>query len=283
MSIETELQNVVAAASALNQTVRGQIDQINATVGNAIANNDARTTNAINGMNATVNSYVANARGEYLLPPNLIANSFMTEVEEGIPVGYSYSGVQIEAVHPYTQAFEGPYIAERPATAVDDPNLATLANPFWYGVYWKGPRLGRGGLGDGWAGISNGHILKITATPDEGKGWTTVWMPMARAAATERVGFRGFLKIVQGSAAGFGTDSGYMGYGGTGHVVTKQQTDAAPQGWMFLDFVVGTSQVTQPLTSNFALGFSRSENIEAYLALPYAYIPAAAAPGIVLE
>jgi hypothetical protein len=74
-----------------------------------------------------------------------------------------------------------------------------------------------------------------------------------------------------------------MGYGATGHVATKQQTDAAPQGWMFLDFVVGTSQVTQPLTSNFALGFSRSENIEAYLALPYAYIPAAAAPGIVLE
>ena len=28
MSIETELQNVVAAASALNQTVRGQVDAI---------------------------------------------------------------------------------------------------------------------------------------------------------------------------------------------------------------------------------------------------------------
>ena len=136
MTIETELQNVVAAASALNQTVRGQIDQINATVGSAIANNDARTTNAINGMNATVNSYVANARGEYLLPPNLIANSFMTEVEADIPVGYSYSGVQIEAVHPYTQAFEGPYIPERPATAFDDPKLATLANPYFYGVYY---------------------------------------------------------------------------------------------------------------------------------------------------
>ena len=106
---------------------------------------------------------------------------------------------------------------------------------------------------------------------------------MARAAATERMGFRGFLKIVQGSRAGFGVDSGYMGYGPMGHVITKQETDAAPQGWKFLDFVVGTSQVVQHLSSNFVLGFDRSENIEAYLALPYAFIPAAAAPGIVLE
>ena len=44
MSIETELQNVVAAASALNQTVRGQIDQINATVGTTSAN----LTNSVN-------------------------------------------------------------------------------------------------------------------------------------------------------------------------------------------------------------------------------------------
>lgn len=76
MSIETELQNVVAAASALNQTVRGQIDQINATVGGAIANNDARTTSAINGMNSSFESWKSNARYEWPFV-NLLKNAHM--------------------------------------------------------------------------------------------------------------------------------------------------------------------------------------------------------------
>lgn len=282
MTIETELQNVVAAASSLNQTVRGQIDAINASVTSAIANNDTRTTTAINGMNTTVNNYVANARGEYPLPPNLIANGFMTEVETGLPVGFGYSGVEIEAVHPYTHGFEGPYVELKPATAVDDVNLATQATPYWYGRYNKGPRLSRGGLGDGWNGITTGRILKITAVPSDTRSWTTVYFPMARMVGTDRIGFRGFLKIVQGSVAGFGVDSGYLG-SARGYTVTKAQTDAGPQGWLKLAFTQGTSQVTRPMSSNFCLGFSRSENIEAYLALPYAYIPAAASPGIVLE
>ena len=62
MSIETDLQNAVAAASALNQTVQGKIDAINSTVNSAIASNDARTASAITGMTNAVNAELANIR-----------------------------------------------------------------------------------------------------------------------------------------------------------------------------------------------------------------------------
>lgn len=62
MSIETDLQNAVAAASALNQTVQGKIDAINSTVSSAIASNDARTASAITGMTNAVNAELANIR-----------------------------------------------------------------------------------------------------------------------------------------------------------------------------------------------------------------------------
>lgn len=228
-----------------------------------------------------VDAFLRGARGEFPLPPNLISNSFMRQVESGIPVGYSCSGCTIEAIHPFTKAFEAPYVQARPAGATSDAELATLANPFWFGGYDKGPRLGRGGLADGWGGIGGGHILKITAMPNPARDWTTVWFPMARPAATNQIGFRGFIKLVQGSGAGFGTDSGLGIIGPSGHHISKAQCDAAPQGWLALDFFVGTSQVTLPLSANFCLGFSRDEPVEAYLALPYAYIPAAARPGIV--
>jgi hypothetical protein len=62
MSIETDLQNAVAAASSLNQTVQGKIDAINTTVSSAIASNDARTASAITGMTNAVNAELANIR-----------------------------------------------------------------------------------------------------------------------------------------------------------------------------------------------------------------------------
>ena len=282
MTVETDLQNAVAAASALNQTVRSEIDAIDAALENAITQNQTQTNDAISSLDSKVTKYVSNARGEYPLPPNLISNSFMIELEEALPLGFGYSGVQIEAVHPYTHAFEGPYVENKPSTAVDDITLATQSTPYWFGRYNKGPRISRGGLADGWNGIGTGHILKITASPSDTRSWTTVYFPMARLASTNQIGFRGYLKIVQGTSAGFGTDSGYQG-SPRGYTVTKNQTDAAPQGWLKLAFTRGTSQVTRPMSSNFCLGFRRDEPIEAYLALPYAYIPAGASPGIVLE
>ena len=72
----------------------------------------------------------------------------------------------MEAVHPYTSAFEGPYCPLNsggcPATRVTVANSATQANPYVFGQYNKGPRAGRGGLAGGWGGRGNGRILKIT-------------------------------------------------------------------------------------------------------------------------
>jgi hypothetical protein len=62
MTVETDLQNAVAAASALNQTVQAKIDAINSTVDSAIDNNDSRTSTAINGMTDSVNAELANIR-----------------------------------------------------------------------------------------------------------------------------------------------------------------------------------------------------------------------------
>ena len=55
MSLETELQNVIAATSALNQTVQGKIDAINSTV-NVTAVNDAPAAVAASCFSAVVAS-----------------------------------------------------------------------------------------------------------------------------------------------------------------------------------------------------------------------------------
>jgi putative ubiquitin-RnfH superfamily antitoxin RatB of RatAB toxin-antitoxin module len=62
MSLETELQNVIAATSALNQTVQGKIDAINSTVNSAVTTNDARATSAINSVTSAVNAELGNIR-----------------------------------------------------------------------------------------------------------------------------------------------------------------------------------------------------------------------------
>lgn len=67
MSIETELQNVVAAASALNQTVRGQIDQINATVNTTATN----LTNNVNAKLTQIDAWRVSARQEFVFPTTM--------------------------------------------------------------------------------------------------------------------------------------------------------------------------------------------------------------------
>jgi hypothetical protein len=274
MSIETELQNVVAAASALNQTVRGQIDQINANVGNAIANNDARTTNAIHGMNATVNSYVANARGQYPLPQNLVKNAYMDVVDNGVPTGYVAAGLALSAVHPWTKGFEGPYTHDRPSAAVDDSHLATIDNPYWFGTYTKGPRfpVWGGGLADGWYGLGSGHLLKVTAAATVPEDTRWLFLPAQRRVYAEAYGFRMWVHIARGSAVGIGSHAGYMTSDpGGGIVVTKAECDAQPQGWKLVEGVVGISAMMTTFGNGFSIGFSSTEEVEAYIAMPYVY------------
>jgi hypothetical protein len=235
---------------------------------------DQQVNDLVNYGKSKIDGFIAGARGKFPLPENLIANSFMIDVDSntGAPVGYSAQGVTIQAVHPFTKAFEGPYVAEKPANAVDDPELADADHPYWFGRYYKGPRIGRGGLADGWCGIANGHILKITAPANTTGDWKTVWFPAKRLAHVTKVGFRAWLKIVKGSRVGFGTDSGYQGIA-RGHIITKEEADSHPQGWMLVDIVVGTSDVVQPISTNFVVGFDHADEIEVYIALPYAYIP----------
>jgi len=234
---------------------------------------DQQVNDLVNYGKSKIDGFIAGARGKFPLPENLIANSFMIDVDSntGAPVGYSAQGVTIQAVHPFTKAFEGPYVAEKPANAVDDPELADADHPYWFGKYYKGPRIGRGGLAGGWGGITNGHILKIVGS-NASYSWRGVWFPFKKLAHVTKVGFRAWLKIVKGSKVGFGEDSGIEGTV-TGHIVTKEEADSHPQGWILVDFVYSTSDVVALSGNAFVMGFSNNEEIEVYLALPYAYIP----------
>jgi len=206
---------------------------------------------------------------------NLIKDAFVRHLDPdtGKPLYFSTRGnVVVEAVHPFTKAFEGPYTEEKPANAVDDPELATKDTPYWYGIENKGPRISRGGLADGWGGISDGHILKITKPANTStEGFQSLQFSGTRLAATDRIVFEAYIKIVKGNRVGFGVDSGYMG-SARGHIVTKEQTLSAPQGWFKVSAIIGTSSVVVPISSNFLLGFDSQDEIEVYLALPTAYI-----------
>ncbi len=206
---------------------------------------------------------------------NLIRDSFVRHLDPdtGKPLYFGARGdVVVEAVHPFTKAFEGPYTEEKPSNAVDDPELATADNPYWFGRENKGPRISRGGLADGWGGISDGNILKITKPANTStEGFQSVDFSGTRLAATDQIVFEAYVKIVKGNRIGFGADSGYLGSAG-GHIVTKEQTLSAPQGWQKVSAIIGTSNVVQPFSSNFLLGFDAADEIEMYMALPTAYI-----------
>ena len=68
------------------------------------------------------------------------------------------------AVHPYTQGFEGCYSEDAPPGSLT-PNQCAIADkdhPVFYGPYYMGPRLSRGGLSSGWQTIGKGNILKLS-------------------------------------------------------------------------------------------------------------------------
>ncbi len=197
---------------------------------------------------------------------NLLKDSFMLEGT----THYRSSGlVEIEAVHPFTKGFEGPYLFAKPDNAVDNIEFATKDNPFYFGRYYKGSRVSRGGLADGWNGTGRGHILKITKpirTDADNGGFQSVFFTATNLAISNKRRFRAYIKIVKGSCS-FGTDAGYMGVN-RGYHVTKQMTDKGEQGWYPLDIVVGTSETVHLTSSAFCMGFDKDEEIEIYLAVP---------------
>ncbi|MBC8946000.1 sulfurtransferase [Xenorhabdus indica] len=223
------------------------------------------------------NQFKTNIQGYIPLPLNLFSNSMMRSVEpEGHPTNYTAIGCTIQAVHPWTKGFEGPYTEVAPPNVAPDPDSANENNPYWYGKYYLGARMGRGGLGSGWGGIDSGKILKITSTT-ESSGHKFFRIPVETYGVFEQLGLRFWVKIVKGKL-GMGVDSGYnegeyrpLG----GYVIEKAEADSAQDGWLFVDKLIDISRVTTVQGNVLNFGLPYDEDCEIYLALPYLYVPMA--------
>ncbi|MDW6004714.1 hypothetical protein [Vibrio mangrovi] len=273
MSLEQRVTELVLAANNLTGGVDDKISEIDQRVEQAEQKFDQRVDQAKH----EFDQFKAHLQETVPLPFNLFKNSMMRAVEpEGHPTGSSYTGCKIEAVHSYTKGFEGPYTPVAPEKVAATPDLATAELPYWYGRYYMGPRIHRGGLRNGWGGLGDGNILKITSTAaNEAKLFR---MPLEKLGLFEKVGVKFWIKIVSGSLA-VGTDAGiYNGYGSHTYMpnkITKSQTDTGTDGWFLYDRVIGISSVTNMTGNVLNFGLPENENCEIYIALPYAYIPMA--------
>ncbi|NES22055.1 MAG: hypothetical protein F6K41_24810, partial [Symploca sp. SIO3E6] len=207
------------------------------------------------------------------MPPNLIRNSYMNILDGDKPAGYrSGVNVTLEAAHPFTKGFEGPYLGIKPANAADSVDDATEENPYWFGRFNKGARINRGGLADGWTTFPDGKILKITG--DNSGKHTAVLFPFESQGNffTKKVHLKAWLKISSGTQVEFGEVAGLSNrQPNNGLIITKEQSDNAPDGWYRVDGVISTSEVTRLDGRSFSMGIEAitGESFEVYLALPY--------------
>ncbi len=206
----------------------------------------------------------ANAQKE--LSPNLIRNSYMNILDGNKPAGYVVDGnLTIEAVHPYTKGFEGPYW-ETPGNSATSVDAATEQMPFNFGKYYKGPRTDRGGLADGWWSMSDGKILKITGN-NAGPN-TSLFFPFEQNIGGNAWRFRAWVKIVSADFIAFGIDAGWANNLWGNRIVSKAEADQAQDGWFYIDVIVRDRKVTRLGSTAFSMGI-QGNNIEVYLALPY--------------
>ncbi len=209
------------------------------------------------------------------LAPNLIRNAYMNILDGNKPAGYGVNGnLTLEAVHPFTKGFEGPYW-QKPANTAASVDVATQQTPYFFGINYMGPRSGRGGLSDGWGSIPDGKILKITG--DNSGRSTTVFFPFENNAKGNLWRIKCWVKMVSADTIGFGVDAGYLnGHAENGTYVgrwgaimfSKIQADQAQDGWFYIDQTVPTDRVTSIGGSSLCMGIKGS-NIEVYIALPY--------------
>lgn len=211
--------------------------------------------------------FIASRAQAQTLPHNLIQNSYMNILEGSTPIGYQTLGgtLMIEAVHPFTKGFEGPYVETEPANSASSVDAATETNPYWFGRYNKGPRANRGGLADGWHGYRGGHVLKITG--DNSGTHAAVFFPFERNVLTNRVHFQAWIKIASGESVSFGADAGYT-FKENGFTLTKAMADQAIDGWYRINEIISISEVTSLDHLSFSMGL-KGDSIEVYLALPY--------------
>ena len=141
------------------------------------------------------------AQSNLTLPEPLNENAFMYSGYPGGALGglTAYRYCSIEAVHPFTKGFEGPYVQYKPSTAAATPDQATRHKPYWYGRYHKGPRVWRGGIADGWAGMAGGSILKIRKAVGKFAGiYSRVRFKFKFPLKRRRTRFRGWVWIDKG-------------------------------------------------------------------------------------
>jgi len=216
------------------------------------------------------------------LAHNLVSNGMMTALSaDGVrPQGFSTNmyrcsgcSIAVEAVHPFVQCFEGPYWSECKGTCASSCAEATQGEPFYFGRYYKGPRVARGGLGDGWGGIRNGHIMRIAGNRPAETGncqSTAVTFPTEARHVSSKVLFRAWIKVVKGGC-NLGTDV----CGGPKWTVATGESWA--DGWEMIHAYVGGSHVSNLDAGHvfqlkcYGEGASPgyAGDFEAYLALPY--------------
>ncbi|CEE95019.1 hypothetical protein XNA1_4890023 [Xenorhabdus nematophila str. Anatoliense] len=230
----------------------------------------------INKVDSQFNQFKENLQEYIPLTLNLFSNSMMRSVDsEGYPTKYIATGCTLKAVHPWTKGFEGIYTETAPSNVAPDPDSANEGKPYWYGRYYLGARIGRGGLAGGWGGIDSGKILKITSMPSSGHKFFRI--PVETFGVFSQLGLRFWVKIVKGKL-GMGEDSGYQGQSHRHlgqFVIEKADTDAATDGWLLVNKVINVSQVTSLMGNVLNFGLPHDEDCEIYLALPYLYIPMA--------
>lgn len=280
-------------------TVSGDVTASGALLaGSAVIRGDVTTSGALHATGAVHASMLQFPDGTQIrpsvwrtlraLPHNLIDNGFMNDLDTSgelpIPRGivtsvWAHGGTSphptIEAVHPYTKAFEGPYVSTCPSTAVNDANLANLTNPYCFGRYNMGPRTVRGGLSGGWGGRSDGKILKVTGTRNGGAPQIRFPARAANPILASCYMFRAYVKIVQGSIA-IGHERVTPEFSRASPGWGEDDT-ANPQGWKYVEQVECSSLITcgagqcamNMRVYFFGEGAGNAGDYEVYIALPY--------------
>ena len=281
MGVSGEVSAASFSASG-GASIRGNLSAASvSTVGDASVGGVLRAPTVMFG-DGTSQSSAPAFTGRPLLPltHNLVNNGMFNRRTGTVPDGYSvqkYScaacTATIEAVHAYTQCFEGPYLNEPPGAAASTCEDATAATPYFFGRYNMGPRIGRGGMGGGgWGGRGDGHVLKITGTYVSGAGNNNIFvdLPIEGRHVSRNMLFRCYLKIIKGGAT-FGTDqSMYVSY-----TCAYSAAASSTQGWLHIHEKKGSSHISnQNYHHAWNLKLYGEEanlggDFEMYLALPY--------------
>lgn len=169
--------------------------------------------------------------------PNLRNNSFLRSSYSGGSLGGygAFGSVSIAAVSPNTKGFEGPYTPTQGGATAASLDAATAGTPYWYGMFNIGPRMGRGGLANGFPSGGDGNILKITAPANTSRQYydgCSIGLPYPIKRNYLR--FRAWVWIQSGT---YNTFSVSVIDSGTAITIPNFNT------WTYVDQLIGMSQV----------------------------------------